>query len=218
MADRPDTTAQAQLGRPVVRPRFLAWLDILGDPVRATTWPHSLAISGTGDPDLDGFTYAALDPTLVSISEVKAQDGGSEQVTASLSGLIGPDNDLLNLLGDPANWRGREARLWVGVCDEDGVPQGAIWAYYTGKMVDLRVRGAAANQTVTVAIETYLADIAPPSNRTYLDQSRFDPDDASAAASITIANGTSAAGAAGGGGSGISGGGRRVGDTIADLF
>lgn len=217
MLDRPDITAQAQLEKEFVPSRFLAWLDILGDPLRATTWPHSLLISGTGDPDLDGYTYSALDPTLVSVSDVKQQDGGSEQVTASLSGLIGPDNDLLNLLGDPANWRGREARLWVGVSDEDGVPQGAIWGYYTGKMVDLRVRGQANSQTIICAIETYLADIAPPSNRTYLDQRRFDPDDASPDAGIAIANGTSTNAAAPvtpiGGGSG-----RALGDYINQVF
>lgn len=192
MATRPDATATAALGAEVVRPAFLCWLDINGDPVRATTWPVSLEMSGTGDTDLDGYTFHAVrDPTLVNVSPVTHQDGGSEAVTASLSGLILPDSDLFDVIGDPANWRGRDARLWAGVYDENSVQQGAIWAYHTGKMTSLSIRGSSQGQVIEVSIETYLASIAPASNRTYLDQSYFDSGDESAKASIAIANGVS---------------------------
>jgi hypothetical protein len=191
VASRPDAAATAQLGEEVVRPRFLCFLDIDGDPLRATTWPVSLSFSGTGDTDLDGYTFDALRPELVEVGPVKHQDGGSETVTVSLSGLILPDNDLLNLMGDPANWRGREARLWAGVADESGVQQGAIWAYHTGTMTDLKILGSARGQVIQVSIETYLAAIAPASNRTYLDQKLFDSGDESAKASIAVANGVS---------------------------
>lgn len=191
MASRPDATATAALGAAIVRPAVLCWLDILGDPVRATTWPAPLSISGTGDVDLDGYTFEAFDPTLVSISPVKHQDGGSDTVTASLSGLILPDSDLFDVIGDPANWRGRDARLWAAVYNEENVQQGAIWAYHTGKMTSLGIRGSSQGQIIEVSIETYLASIAPASNRTYLDQSYFDSGDESAKASIAIANGIS---------------------------
>lgn len=189
--DSPDVTATAALAGEVVRPKFLCWLDIVGDPVRATTWPVSLAMAGTGDPDLDGYTFEAVDPTLVGVSPVKFQEGGSETVTVSLSGLVMPDNALLNIIGDPANWRSREARLWQGVCDADYVQQGAIWAYYTGRMVSATMRGSAASGVIEIAIETYLAALSPASNRNYLDQSYFDPADASAAATMAVANGLS---------------------------
>lgn len=191
MASRPDAAALAQLGAEIIQPRFFAWLDIVGDPVRATTWPVSLIPSGTGDPDLDGYEFVALDPTLVSVSQVRATVAGTSTVTAQLSGLILPDADLFAVIGDPANWRGREARLWQAVLNAAGAQQGGIWNYYTGRMTNLSIRGSAEAQVVEVEIETYLAILAPASNRTYLDQSYFDPDDRSAEASIAIANGIS---------------------------
>lgn len=188
---RPDATATEALGAQVVRPAFICWLDIIGDPVRATTWPADITFAGTGDADLDGFTFYAIDPTVTSISPVKHQDGGSETVTASLSGLILPDTDLLNIIGDEGNWLGRDARLWTALYNESNVQQGAVWNYHTGKMTALRIVGSAEKQLIEVSIETYLAAIAPPSNRTYLDQKHFDSGDDSAAASIAIANGVS---------------------------
>lgn len=204
----PDATARLALGASVVRPRFLCWLDIVGDPVRATTWPIDLTPTGTGDAELDGFTFSAINPDLVTISAITDQEGGSDTVVASLSGLIGPNADLLTIIGNPANWRGRIARLWMGVADADYMPQGAIWAYYTGRMVSLSIKGSPEAQTIEVAIENYLAALTPASNRTYLDQATFDPLDTSAAASIAIANGLGAPSLAGfGGGSGTARGG-----------
>lgn len=213
MIDRPDGTALAALALDN-RPRFFAYLDVIGDPLRATTWPHDLAFSGTGDVDLDGFTFAAVDPQFVSISAVKTADGGGDTVLASLSGLIGPDSTLLNLLGTPANWRGRSARLWQGVANVDGAAQGAVWSYFTGTMSSMKISGSGTAQTVEVSIETYLAILAPPSNRTYQDQALFDPADRSSEVLIPIANGVSGAGidAATNGGFGGGGGGRSFGD------
>ena len=215
---RPDATATAALGGQVVRAAHVCWLDIVGDPVRATTWPADITFSGTGDADLDGFTFLALDPTVTSISPVKHQDGGSETVTVSLSGLILPDTDLLNIVGDETNWLGRDARLWAAVYNESNVQQGAVWSYHTGKMTSLRITGSSSGQVIEVSIETYLASIAPASNRTYLDQAHFDSGDLSAAASIAIANGVSGSnpGVPGGGGSG--GGGRSAGENLTRLY
>lgn len=188
---RPDASAVAGLAAPVVKPAFIGFLDILGDPVRVTTWGASLTFSGTGDPDLDGYSYSAVNPQLVDIGPVKQAEGGSDTVTASLSGLIAVDSGLMTLIGDPANWRGRVARLWLGIHDEDEVQQGAIWAYYTGRMVAIAIRGGPEAQTIEVQIENYLATLSTASNRTYLDQSYFDPGDLSAEAAVAIANGLS---------------------------
>lgn len=185
----PDATATAALGGAVVRPAFLCWLDIIGDPVRATTWPVSLVMSGTGDPDLDGYTFSAVDPTMVDVSPVKYQEGGAESVSTSLSGLLLPDTDLLNIIGDESKWRGREARLWAGIYNEAYAQQGSFWNYYTGRMVSATMRGSAQAGVIEIAIETYLAVLTPASNRNYLDQSHFDPDDRSAEATLAVING-----------------------------
>ena len=199
---RPSNSAVTALNGSYIKPAFICYLDILGDPVRVTTWPADLTFSNTGDPDLDGYTFGALRPEFIDITEVKFQEGGSETVTARLSGLILPNNDLLNILNVEANWRGRVARLWQAIYNEDEVQQGAFWNYYTGRMVGMPISGSPDEQTVELTIETYLASLSGASNRTYLDQADFDPADTSAEAAIAIANGTQGNGLSGGGGYG----------------
>lgn len=184
----PDATAGAALTGDFV-PAWVAYLDIVGDPVRVTTAPYSLSFSGTGDSDLDGQNYSAVDPSLVSIGAVKNQEGGSETLTCSLSGIVGPDTTLLNVIGNVTNWRGRTARLWCVVFSPSGAQQGAVWAFYTGRMSALRIRGAPSDQTVEMDIENYLASLKQASGRTYMDQAKFDSGDLSARLKIAAANG-----------------------------
>jgi hypothetical protein len=188
---RPDATAATALNAQVIRPVFMVYLDIVSDPLRACTAGNSLAISGTGDADLDGFTFDGVDAQFVDISQVRMKDGGSDAVTAKLSGIVGLDSDMLNLLGDSSNWQGRTARLWRIIRDEYGAQQGAIQPYYTGYMVALSIGGSPESQTVEVTIESYLVAFSQASNRSYLDQDAFDPGDLSAKATIAIANGNS---------------------------
>jgi hypothetical protein len=185
-----DGTAAAALDAQVIRPVFFVYLDIVSDPLYANTSGATITISGTGDADLDN-TFNGLDPTVVDIGPVRMKDGGSDAVLAKLSGLVELDEDLLNLLGDPANWQGRTARLWRMIRDDSGTQQGAIQHYYTGYMIALEIGGSPESQTIELTIESYLAAFSQASNRTYLDQQSFDPGDLSAKAAIAIANGIS---------------------------
>lgn len=188
---RPDAAASAALDLAVIRPVFFCYLDIVGDPLRACTAGRSYAFAGTGDIDLDGFTYDGIDPTLVDIGPVRNKDGGSDAVTAKLSGIVTLDADLLNIIGNKANWQGRTARLWRMIRDEDGNQRGAVQHYYTGWMTALTIGGAPESQTINLTIESYLAAFSKESGRTYQDQETFDPGDQSARASIAVANGMS---------------------------
>ena len=67
-------------------------------------------------------------------------------------------------------------------------------------MVSLAQAGSASEQKISVTIESYLAVLSQPSNRTYMDQSRYDSGDNSAAAAIAIANGNFTGALAGSGG------------------
>lgn len=196
MANRPDATAMAALGEAVIRPRWFVYLDFFGDPVRATTWVADVAFTGTGDVDLDGFTFDAVNGDLVSVGTPQFSLSGSETLPISLSGLVGPNSDLLNIMGDESKWRGRAARLWQFVVDDSGAQQGVVWSYYSGWMNTMSIAGDGNGQTVALDIEGYLAGVAPASNRTYLDQVMYDAADASAEASIAAMNG--AHGVAGG--------------------
>ena len=185
----PDATATAALQGEVIKPVWFAFLDIVGDPVRANTSGADVTPTGTGDADLDTLPYIGISGAFVSISPVKFAPGGSESVTAELSGIPGLDDDTIAQLGDPANWRGRDARLWRVIRNAANVQQGAFHNYYTGKMIGLSHSGSASEQKIRVTIESYLAVFSQASNRTYMDQSRYDAGDNSAAAAIAIANG-----------------------------
>lgn len=204
----PDPTAVAALDLPVIKPVFFAYLDIDTDPVRANTSGADITPSGTGDPDLDDDLFVGISNAFVDISPVKVGQGGSESVTAKLSGLPVIDGDTLNLLADPSNWQGRVARLWRVIRDASNTQQGGFQPYYTGYMTALDIGGDANEQFILVTIETYLAAFSQASNRSYLDQARYDSGDLSAKAAIAIANGVSGvvgntptvnSGAAGGG-------------------
>ncbi len=204
----PDFAHAAALDAEVIRPVWFAWLDFVGDPVRANTSGANITPSGTGDADLDGLPFFGITADLVSVSPVRLKEGGSDTVTAELSGIRGLDAEALTLINDPANWRGRDARLWRIIRDAANTQQGGYHAYYTGKMVSLTHSGSGDGQVIRVTIESYLAVFASASNRTYLNQADYDAGDLSARASIAIANGNYG-GAVAGGGSGSGGGGGR---------
>ncbi|PTQ13725.1 hypothetical protein CLG96_00115 [Sphingomonas oleivorans] len=199
----PDMAAQAALDAAVRRPVTFAYLDILGEPIRVTNAPYSMNFSGTGDVDLDGFTFDAVDTRFVSVGPVTAKEGGGDTVTVQLSGLAGVDDELMTLIGDKANWQGRDARLWRAMLDpEDFSRIGNIWTYYTGYMAVPKIIGDMTSQLISLDIESYLGFFSQPSNRTWLNQKDYDPGDNSAASSIAIANGTNTTAPSARGGSG----------------
>jgi hypothetical protein len=182
----------AALDAQVVNVRWMAWLDIAGDVQRITTAPFPLTFSGTGDPDLDGFTFGHTG-ALIDVSEVTHRAGGSDTVTAFLSGLSSIDTTTLNQIGNPANWQGRSARLWLVILNPDTDALIAVAPYYQGFMSTPRITGSAATQTISLDIEGFLASYSEPSGRTYLDALEFDAGDNSAAATLAAANGTAGA-------------------------
>lgn len=188
---RPDPIASAALDARVIRPVFFAYLDILGDPLRANTSGRSWTFPAIGLEDIDGQTFDGIDPSVVDIGPVRMKEGGSEPVRAKLSGLVGLDEDLLNITGNDLNWKGRTARLWRMIRNAAGTPQGLLQHYYTGYMTSLKISGDPSNQVIDLTIESYLASHSKASNRTYLDQTDFDPGDLSASAAIGIVNGVS---------------------------
>lgn len=187
----PDSTAAAALEAEVIKPIFFAWLDIVGDEVRANSSGHDITPTATGDDDLDDNLFIGIGASFVDISSIKVSDQGTESVSAQLSGIPELDEDTLNTLGDPANWQGRVARLWRVIRNASNVQQGGFQPYYTGYMTSLEVGGDDSGQTITVTIETYLAAFSSAPNRTYLDQGRYDAGDLSPKAAIAIANGVS---------------------------
>ena len=139
----PDSAAIAALRSYTtpVRAAYVGFLDILGDPIRVTTAPYDIAFSSTGDADLDGHTFSAVNHEMISVGQVTLKEGGAETVTCTLSGLIGVDTTLLNQIGDKTNWQGRVARLWQMQLGEDLAQIGVVWPWFTGYMTVPRITG-----------------------------------------------------------------------------
>lgn len=186
---------QAVIEGQVVNARWVCYLDVDTDPLRATTGLYNKAFSGTGDADLDGYTFESYPAELISVSEVQHDESGSNQVSVSMSGLIVNNEAFLNLIGDRTKWQGRTARLWWYVVDENEAQiTSDVYGYYTGYMNDLTINGSPDQQSITMTIEHYLTTLTVTPNKTYLMQKEFDSGDLSADASISVANGTTAAG------------------------
>lgn len=181
-------TLQTAIEQPIVYARWVCYLDINGDPLRATTGLYDKTFSGTGDSDLDGKTYQSYPSNLINVSSVEHNEAGSNQVSVSMSGLIVNNAALLNTIGNRSNWQGRIARLWWYVVDENENQIGLPYGYYTGYMNDISINGSPESQTITMTIEHYLVTLSVTTNKTYQMQKEYDSGDESARLSISVAN------------------------------
>jgi hypothetical protein len=202
-----DATASAALDAAVIKPVYFAFVDFENEPVRVNTSGADVDFTGTGIAELDGFRFSGLRADAVDIGPVANKSAGTDSLLITLSGLQGLDDDMLAEIADPAHWRGREIRLWRVIRNAANVQQGGIQHYYTGNMTTLSLSANPDGQTIAVIVESYIAAYAAASNRTYLDQARYDAGDESARASIDIANngGGSPGGSVGTGGNGMGG-------------
>ena len=186
-------TVQAVIEGQVVNARWVCYLDVDTDPLRATTGLYNKTFTGTGDVDLDGFTFESYPAELISVSEVQHDEAGSNQVAVTMSGLVVNNAAFLALIGDRTKWQGRTARLWWYVVDENETQiTSDVYGYYTGYMNDITINGSPDQQSITMTIEHYLTTLTITTNKTYAMQKEFDSGDFSADASIAVANGTSA--------------------------
>jgi hypothetical protein len=214
-----DTAAVSHLdsGDPT-KPIFFLYLDVDGDPIRGCTTGYPVQMPEHDDPDLSEHIFY---PTaqIVTVGDVSFKEGGSETLTVEASGLLLPDNDLLNAIGDRSKWQGRTARLWVLLRDQANEHQGVVANYYTGWMSSVRIIPRRDSQVIRLEIEGYLASLNQASNRTYLNQADYDAADTSAGATIGSANGRSnGAGGWGGGGAREDGGSRSPNYVVADYL
>ncbi len=195
------TLSNTDLTQPVVYAGMLAFLDIMDgvtpDPIRAALAQFDITVPNglTGDADIDGQTFQAVDPQFVNVGPVTQKEGGSDTVTLTVSGTIALDSGLLNQLASPANFRGRIAKLLIFLSDGAGTVT-ATRFHYVGYMQSPLIAFEPDSQVVAISVENYLSAYsggAPA--RTLLNQRAYDADDASADATAGAMNGTQAAGA-----------------------
>ena len=183
-----DATASAALSATVIKPVYFALVDFENEPVLVNTSGADVTPSGTGEPDLDGFLFHGMRADIIDIGSVANKGGGTDSLKIKISALPTLDADMLAEISDPAHWRGREIRLWRVIRNAANVQQGGYQHYYTGNMVSMVIPSSPSDQSIELTVESYIAAYASASNRTYLDQERFDAGDLSARAAVAIAN------------------------------
>jgi hypothetical protein len=192
-------------------PAWFVWIDIVGDPIRVTTFGANVTFSSTGDTDLDGNTFTAFAGQFLDVGDVANSDSGSDTLTLSLSGIVTLDTALLTAIGNPANWQGRTCRIWFQIYDAAGATvKGGVVAHYTGYLSSVSIIPGQKSQMIQATVENYLAAFNQASNRSYLRQSDYDAADTSAAATIAASNGSMR------GGIGVQAGSTGGGGVIAD--
>jgi hypothetical protein len=201
-----DSTAQAQIASGKYAPAFFVWIDILGDPIRLTTFGQDVTFAATGDPDLDGNLFHSFDHRAINVGDISNTDNGSDTLTVTLSSIASIDSTLMTEIASTSNWRGRTVRVWTQVYDATGVTkQGAIVPFYTGYASSVKIMPAPDSQSIALEVENYLALFSAASNRSYLNQAYYDAADTSAAATLAAANmghGVSTSGSTGSSGGG----------------
>jgi len=185
---RPDAGASAALSEQFIKPVIFVYMDILTDPVRANNSGQTVVVTGSSIPDLNG-TYDGITADFGEVSPVKVSDGGSNTVTCKLSGIVELDADTMNLLNDQSKWKGRIVRIWRLVRDGLNVDRGQFQHFYTGYMVDVTFGGTSEMSWIEVAVENYLVAFSRPSNRSYMEQTIYDPGDLSPLGTIASING-----------------------------
>lgn len=194
-----DPTVGAALDAATVTIRWLFFVDLDGMPIRRTTALYSRTFGGadTGDADLDGQTFTAMsaaaddeDALILEMGEIENAGGGSDTFTLTLSGLLLPDNDLLNIMGDKSKWSRRKLRAWWYIENPDGsILAGKVMNRHKGRMVQFDIIADADRQAIVVSSETYLAIMTGSSGRTWGQQKEYDPGDTSPEATFAAANG-----------------------------
>lgn len=184
-----DSTALTQVESGQFAPAYFIWFDVLGDPIRITTFGQDVTFASTGDADLDGNLFHSFDHRAISVGDVSNTDNGSDTLTVTLSNIASIDSTLMAEIANTANWRGRTVRLWMQVYDPTGsTAKGAVVPYYTGYASSVKIMPAPDSQTIVLDVENYISLFSSASNRSYLNQSDYDAADVSAAATLAAAN------------------------------
>lgn len=159
----------------VVRPVLIGRLAITGDPVTAWTGPGLFAPTGTGDAELDGFTFDSVEG-FVDVSSIKEDQGigGPVTITAQAHDL---DSTLLRqVVRDKRTWRGQPAYLWLGLLDENSLVVSHPTRIKTGVMTSMEVKRGRDGASILVTLDQDFGNARSAPFRV-IDHPRIWPDD-----------------------------------------
>ena len=184
----------AYVSQYVVTTALAVRLDFESEPVFVWTGIHPIAVSGSGDPDLDGNTFETLANGVAGdIGENTFSYSGSTEMTVSLGVPADPGIAMTAASIYRSEYLARSAILWRAVLYRPTDPLGEptwVWRRIrTGKMDKLEITNDGSQHNFILTIEAHQANISNASNQTYLNQRYYDPSDSSQDYSTSIANG-----------------------------
>lgn len=131
-----DASASAQLADSVRGVAWLVELDFLSGTLRVTSSPLDIT---TG-----GHTYTALGGLMGIANLQESADTAADRLTLSLA--ITNSAQLALAMGDPAGYRGRQARIYLQVFDQSFVPVGAAVKRWQGYMDKVQIERKPADE------------------------------------------------------------------------
>ena len=177
----------AQLAQPTLYLAVLVFADFDDLPIRGAFAHQPVTVpAGLADADADcaGFTFDPLDDNILQLGEIEQsrQGGGGVRLVLRVDPAATPE--LLTAINTPALYDGRPVKVWFVVHNSAGTAL-QIELKHVGYMVRPSKTGSANSLDVAMETEDWLAIASSgPRGGTYLEQSRFDPGDASAAATL----------------------------------
>lgn len=208
-------TLETIVSAPVVRPVFVGLLDFTDDPVYGWTGNGLLAVSGTGDPDLDGNLFAPAEGALTVTDFVENMANG-EGITLTFAA---PDNDadvVKQIVRDGRQWILRKLKIWIFFQKEN---EAEVESFHRQLFSGVMIKAKTSRQLDQAGVITIDGDtdfaLAAGAPARLLDHVRFNATDTATSWILDLVNGAIASVGGGlstapaGGGKRASGGGAK---------
>lgn len=171
----------------VIRPVLIGRLGFVSDPIISWTGPGIFAPSGSGDPALDGQTFAPMLPAL-KMTPIQEDMGIGQPVTLAVTGNDLDDPALRQVVRDKRQWLLKKAYLWLGLLDAD---EHSVIAdpvrIKTGYMTEIETERKDKTNEVRVTIDEDLGNARSAPFR-WIDHTRLFPSDTFSTFIIKLAN------------------------------
>lgn len=173
-----DPALEAELQKRIIRPIWIARLDIKDDPVNVWTGRGQFAPVGTGDADLDGQIFEGSGD-LITIGAIQDTERGSRALTLKLPGVDLTKPILAQVVNDLRIWQFREAWVWFALLDTAHNLVVNPFRIKTGRMDTMTLTNSGTAGTITAIIESHQSFISQPLGTRYSEQRDIDPTDTS---------------------------------------
>lgn len=158
-----------------VRPVTVGFLDIHTDPVRGWTGPGTFAPTGTGDTDLDGFTFSSVEGAVEISDFIDNQDIGGEVTVSYAAGEMADEEVFQQLIVDRRAWFGRRAKFWrFFLAADEGSVGSEFYTLFNGVMVGAGIsRQAGGPSVISIRCDQDIQKARPVPPARWIDHQRF---------------------------------------------